>query len=131
MPKKTPLPRSVLLALGLTTGCQQCGSTHLGPCLSPVVDEVTPPPPPQDTAVGPCLSELPDPYIGPCLSPVDEPPPMDVCLSVLPEPEPPEPVPQPTPADGASGQRAPSDAVRRVLARGVLPDDVAERLRRG
>ena len=136
MPKKTPLSQSVLLALGLSTGCQQCGSAHIGPCLSPPIDEVTPClSPPEDTAVGPCLSETPEPHVGPCLEPVPEPrPELTPCLSPVPEPVPepvPAPVPAPQPADGASGQHEPDDAVRRVLARGVLPDDVAALLRRG
>jgi hypothetical protein len=115
------LPRSVLLALGLTAGCQDCGREHLGPCLSFVPEE----PPPPD--VGHCLSE----ELGPCLEYVPEEPPMDVCLSILPRerPEPPEPKPEPEPEPEPEGSL--DAARRRVLARGVLPEDVAALLRRG
>ena len=167
MPGK--LPRSVLLALGLTAGCQQCGKTHIGPCLSiapdpdpnnphvgPCLSPVEPPePPPRDTGVAPCLSEvapedppeqppdlgvclsiiLPE-HVGPCLDfPVEPPeppePPIEPCLEYISEPEP-EPAPEPAGDDGKGGKTGSIQGVRdRVLARGVLPEDVAALLRRG
>lgn len=114
------LPQSVILALGLS-GCPDCGSTHLGPCLSP---------PAPDTDVGPCLSEEP-PQPDPCLvtlPPPEPEPELGPCLSPPAEPTPP---PAQVPPD-ASGSLLRDDSPRaRVLARGVLPDDVAALLKQG
>lgn len=126
------LPPSVLIALGLSVACAgDCGGGLLGPCLEPM--------PPEEPDVGPCLSERPNP-------PPE--PPLEPCLSVQPDPQPPEPdlgpclsppaPPDPPPPSGedAGLRRAPGeerlareDVRKRVLARGVLPADVAERLK--
>ncbi len=121
--KKT-LPASVLLALGLTAGCRECGSTHVGPCLS--VIPVPPPSTPDGPDVMPCLSIEPDPDtgVGPCLEYVPDPDPDE-------EP-PPEPSPEEEDADpdgGAMLLPSRSEAAERVLAQGVLPEDVVAMLR--
>ena len=120
----------------------------IGPCLDPPPEDVMGPclsPPPPDVmgpclsmrppdAVGPCLDFDPDAF-GPCLSIIPPPPdvqddavPMGPCLSMregkAPQPEATQPAPE-------TAKATPRDAVvGRVLARGGLPDDVAERLRR-
>lgn len=99
--------------------------TH--PCLEYAVPETIPEVKPPETPVHPCLSPPPAP-LHPCLSiaPKPQPPlgevPMRPCLS-----ETPEPVDPPA----KEGRRAPEqrDAVESVLARRVLPEDVAARLR--
>lgn len=132
------LPLSVLAALGLCAGprCADDEPEAL-PCLSPVMDTDTPQPPLET-----CLTVMPEPPIGPCLSPPPEPA-LHPCLRMAvpddPLPEPPEPErsvrpcldynPEPLDASGdkASPQRKLADD---LLDRGVLPEDVAERLRK-
>ena len=152
---KRGLPASVLLALGLTGGCRECGRGHVGPCLS-----VMPDPPDPDTAVGPCLEYIPEEppteepptEEPPTEEPTEEEPPTGPCLSVQPEPEVmpcldydpeyPDLEPDGSEPEGAepegsapegeqkSGARLHrQEAQDRVLARGVLPDDVAALLR--
>lgn len=73
--------------------------------------------PAKDTAetMGPCLEYMPEP----------EDPAPDPCLTVLPEPPPPSPTP-PTPTDNETGSI--HEVRQRVLARGVLPEDIAKQL---
>jgi hypothetical protein len=126
------LPPSLLIVLGLA--CTRTQPPTVGPCLSQPYDPTTEDP-------GPCLSPPEDPSTedaGPCLSPPEEPGAEDVGPCLSPEP----------PSDGSStstisqagdvhdlattpataGSRR--VALDRVLARGTLPPDVAERLRR-
>ncbi len=146
------LPPAVLLALGLTVtadGCcpwipevsdTPCLSVPLNVCLSP----------PVDTGVGPCLEPMPvdpppadeppadeppadepppdEPPLGPCLKPLP-PPEHQVCLS------PPLP-PKPAPAGDQGQLDEPQPGTRRaallkVIGSGVLPPDVADRVRKG
>lgn len=121
------LPPSLLAVLGLA--CARTPPT-VGPCLSQPYD-------PSAGEVGPCLSPPaedpaeptepepeptePEPPVGPCLSPpapstsVSDASGSSVSLDVADAPE-------------APGTRR--DALARVLDRGTLPPDVAERLRR-
>jgi hypothetical protein len=110
MPSK--LPPSVLLALGLTTSCDRCSQPHLGPCLSIEIEE---PEEPEEVHIGPCLKYAPEPVdtgLGPC-------------LEYPPELEEEEPDP-----GGEQGALSPGSVRERVLARGVLPEDVAALLRK-
>lgn len=120
---KKSLPASVLLALGLTAGCRDCGSSHVGPCLSIMPDP--PPPQPDGPDVMPCLSIEPEPDtgVGPCLEYVQEPEPET-------PPEPPPEEPEEDPDGGAMLTPSRSEAVERVLAQGVLPEDVVALLRK-
>lgn len=115
MPPALPpgkVPAAVLAALGLTAVGADCLGV-LGPCLTPA-----------DTHVLPCLSP-PMPDEPP--PPPDPPPSLDVCLSVAPD----EMIPPPPPAEGAAPGVDKEEARRKVLERGVLPPDVAEKLVRG
>lgn len=147
------LPASVLAALGLTAAAPSCrdepevrpclnvvvpqpvdadpdtgpaappdldgGTEHVGPCLE-FVDE--PPPPPLPEPVDP-----PEPPIEPCLSPPAPEPPIEPCLRIAPpRPDRPDAEPKSLPAPGAPEK---AEVVRKVLDGGVLPEDVAARLR--
>jgi len=126
---KRPLPVSVMVALGLTAGCRDCGSPHVGPCLSVLEDSSSTPPALDELKVMPCLSDAPD--TGTIVRP---------CLEFIPEPEPNE-EPQPPsekeeeegegddPGDGARRLPSRSEAVERVLAQGMLPEDVVALIR--
>ncbi len=117
---KRTVPASVLLALGLTAGCRDCGrSTHVGPCLS-IMPDPPPDPPEQPPDLSVCLSVAPpDTGVGPC-------------LEYIPEDEPdeePKPTPEEDPDGGAMLLPDRQDARERVLASGVLPEDVVALLR--
>ncbi|MDG1478507.1 MAG: hypothetical protein P8R54_02905 [Myxococcota bacterium] len=122
---KKPLPVSVVIALGLTAGCQDCGSPHVGPCLSAIEESSSTPPALDEIKVMHCLSDAPD--TGTVVRP---------CLEFIPEPEPDE-EPQPPsekgegddPGDGARRLPSRSEAVERVLAQGMLPEDVVALIR--
>jgi hypothetical protein len=112
---------SVLAALGLIGACKMDGC-GVGPCLDVAVDTDT-------DSVGPCLSPIDTDTdtVGPCLDydTDTDTDPVGPCLS--------PPIDTDTDTDTAApserrGGRA--DARERVLDRGVLPADVAERLRR-
>ena len=113
MMKKNHLPASVLMMLGLTTGCQDCGRTHVGPCLSIAPENPEP-------RVRPCLDIKPtDTGVRPCLEIMPDP-----CLSIAPEPEEGN-KPETTTPDGGAMRTPDRDQTReRVLASGVLPADV-------
>lgn len=152
------VPSSILATLGLLgcAPCHPCLSTvpaqdlpaapsqpdddpPVGPCLkvAPRAIDDGDDPPPEDSPVHACLTLRPHPCLAPpppaeppahpCLAP---PPPEDwpvhVCLSL-----PPPPVPSPEPAEKPQGSRTvtPAGAVAAVLARRVLPDDVAAVIR--
>lgn len=154
------IPPQVLLSLGLTSGCQKCGETHMGVCLEAPMGtphdnmeasgnagdnggEGSSDGGDTDEYLGPCLLVLPNPdwdtdnrafdddriHLGPCLKvapPREDGPP--------PPPSPPSPAPAPEsddPSQPASDQGNTADEARsRVLARGVLPADVAALLER-
>lgn len=94
----TKLPTSVLVALGLVSACRNNDTDSFGPCL----DFAT-----EDTG-----TDVDTDTFGPCL---DVPPDTDVDTDT-------------DTAPPAARRRAPTDATRRVLDRGVLPDDVAKLL---
>lgn len=110
------------------------------PPVAPCLEMVEPPPDEPPPPVGPCLKVAPEP-LDPGLSPLPEPPEevrpcLDFapCLSELPpEPPPRDPPMEPEPVDGDQGAVPTQRPVDRVLARGVLPQDVAALLagRRG
>ena len=115
------LPQSIIIALGLSAGCDACTTkspvpdapeaerpVQLGPCLEviPEADTAEPRPP---TRVGPCLKVIPR-------EDIEEPRPS------MPEPEPASP--------SGEGHGVLEDARERVLARGVLPADVVAMLKR-
>lgn len=109
--------------LGLTTGCQECGRTHVGPCLS-----IAPEPRPLDTAITPCLEYIPESPPSPCLSITPEPkePSVGPCLKYAPPPvKEDEEDSEGAPSDGGAMLTPGRDETRaRVLASGVLPEDV-------
>ena len=178
MASRSKLPSPILIALGLTPGCDGCDNPIVSPCLEYVPtntesgddaagqgSEPSQPNPtgsstdgsegasPKEVRVGPCLkiappqpADEPDAVpVGPCLKIAPPDPPVGPCLEYMPsDPPPTDPAEPDTPTDGgATGQRAPvggtatqvarAQTGRRVLERGVLPDDVArileERLR--
>ncbi len=154
-PPKIPLPPPLVLALGLTatTGCGPCLSV-VAPCLS---EEVLVDPKPEDPVTDPvpnCLEAVPDPdapppigaclkvAVEPCLGPtVIE---LGPCLSEVALP-PKDAVPAEETEtdkdkkdkdeeeadelkDGRKGEDDEARLIREVLDRGVLPEDVAERI---
>ena len=128
-PMKKNLPASVLMMLGLTTGCQECGRTHVGPCLSIAPEPNPPDQQPTDTAITPCLEYMPEePRANPCLSIAPEPEPKEPrvgpCLKYALPPEPKEEDDQTVPDGGAMLTPDRSETRERVLASGVLPEDV-------
>lgn len=148
----TPSSR-VLAALGLSgvVGCGDGCVEEAHPCLSLVGPDAGPclemrpePPPPPTDSDDPgeaqptaCLNIAPEPTVAPCLEVVEPPPPppstrpprVGPCLKFAPEPR-----TEPEPRDPQGALRpAPGRPVDAVLARGVLPDDIAALLagRRG
>lgn len=129
---KTRLPRSVLLALGLTASCDRCSRHHVGPCLN-IAPEALPDPEPEPEPerpihIGPCLKIAP-----PDPEPPPEPQPADTgvhpCLEFAPDYN--EGGGNPTPEPEGEQGALPRDSARqKVLAQGILPDDVAALLRK-
>jgi hypothetical protein len=129
-----PIPPSILVALGLAA-CGPCldiavptdtddtdtdTDTGVGPCLSPPLDTGD-----TDTGVGPCLDvPPPDTGVGPCLSP-----PLDTGDTSEP-PSTADTAADPDTDAPAAFSGARRDALIEELVRsGVLPADVAARLR--